>query len=521
MPGEPLQGTRLCGEGDAAALRAAFPPDGDPDRALLRPDCRLVKLQDKVIVGRMETPAGAVFVKRYNVFAWRVALGSLGTDAPAVRASRNAAALRALGFETPAVLGALEERRAGLLRRSFFVTREALGDTADCWWQRLAPGPAGADGRRRLAQALGELFRRLHAAGVYHADLKDVNILVREEGRTLVCTLLDLERVRFGAVSDRLREKNLTQLSRTLGRHARRIDQARFLRSYLGADASRDLRRRWASRVGRQAAAKDRRAIGIAPTAAPVSATVVCQNESRHLRRCLESVAWCDEVVVVDGGSTDDTVAIAREFTPRTLEHAWPGYRAQKQYAMDHASQPWVLSLDADERVTNELAAEMRRAVAAAGDDVGGFAVPRLVPYLGRWWYRGGWYPRRVVRLVRRDRARWGGVDPHDRLEASGRIVPLRYPIVHYTYADVAAHLRTVVRFSQVAADERPGKIVGWGRLLGEPAWRFVRSWIVRAGWREGFPGFFVAATDAFYTFLRFAILWQRRHDRPRDGRRR
>jgi Lipopolysaccharide kinase (Kdo/WaaP) family/Glycosyl transferase family 2 len=510
MPAEPIQ-SGLIGEGDLAAMRAAFPPDGDPDRALLAPDCALLKLQKKVIVGRADTPIGSLFIKRYNVFAARIALGSIGRVSPAVRAGRNATRLAALGFGVPVVVAAVEERRAGLVRRSFFVTHEAAGLTADLWWQRA---PAGA--RRHAARSAGALFRRLHECGVYHADLKDVNLLVHGTGDALDWTLLDLERVRFGPLGDGKRLTNVTQLARTVGRHASRTDQLRFLRAYLGAAATPTVVRTWIGRIARKVAAKDRGKVPQATAVAAISAAIVCQNEERHIRRCLESVGWSAERIVIDGGSHDRTREIAHECAAQVTQHAWPGYRAQKQFAFERTTQPWVLSLDADERVTPELAAEMRRAVECAPATVDGFAIPRWVPYLGRWWYRGGWYPRRVIRLVRRERARWAGVDPHDRLEVPGTVLPLTYPLVHYTYADVAAHLRTVVRFSEVAAAERAGRAVGAGRLLGEPCWRFLRSWVLRAGWREGFPGFFVAATDAFYTFLRFAIMHQQRRTAKR-----
>jgi hypothetical protein len=179
--------------------------------------------------------------------------------------------------------------------------------------------------------------------------------------------------------------------------------------------------------------------------------------------------------------------------------------------ALDAATRPWVLSIDADERATPELATEIQEALAGMPDGVDGFAIPRLVPYLGRWWYRGGWWPRPVVRLVRRTRAAWGGVDPHDRLEVAGVVQRLHAPILHYTYPDIAGHLRSVGRLTAVAAAQVPGgRRVGLGRLLGEPLWRIVRSGVLRAGLCEGHPGFFVAVTDGFYVFLRWARVWER-----------
>jgi glycosyltransferase involved in cell wall biosynthesis len=265
--------------------------------------------------------------------------------------------------------------------------------------------------------------------------------------------------------------------------------------------------------VVRRAARKDRSKpapVGEA-TRPSISCTVVCQNEEQNLGLCLESVAWCDEIVVVDGGSRDRTVEIARRFTDRVLVNPWPGYRAQKQFALDATSGEWVLNVDADERVTPELAAEIRSVLASVPAAVNGFAIPRLVCYLGQWWYRGGWYPRRAVRLVRRSRTRWGGTDPHERAEVPGRIVPLDWPILHYTYRDVSDHLRSVNKLTAIAA-EQPGvpRRIGTARLVAEPAWRFARAYLVRLGFLDGFPGLFVAVTGAFYVFLRWAKVRER-----------
>jgi glycosyl transferase family 2/lipopolysaccharide kinase (Kdo/WaaP) family protein len=450
-------------------------------------------------------------VKRYHVFAPRLALASLGRDSPAVRAWTAAGMLSARGFRVPELAAAVEYRRGGLLRRSFFVTHEVPDAlTADAYWHRILAepdGPRRCAARRAFAVMLGGLFRRLHAAGVYHRDLKDANLLVTGPLSAPSCVLLDLEEVRVVEdVSPRRRVKNLVQLARTLGRHATASDHARFLAAYLEG-ATRGERRLVAEAVRRAAARKDRGRWAPPATPGPrLSCTVVCQNEEATLGACLESVTWCDELVVVDGGSTDGTRRRALQFTDRVLEHPWPGYRAQKQFALDAASGEWVLNVDADERVTPELAAEIRRVLRFHRPDVGGFAIPRLVCYLGRWWYRGGWYPRRIVRLMRRSVARWGGTDPHERAEVRGRVVPLRWPLLHYTYDDIADHLRTVNKLTDVAARQpRTVRRIGFGRLVAEPAWRFVRGYVLQRGFLDGIPGLFVAATAAFYTFLRWA----------------
>ncbi len=510
-------------------LAGTIAADGDADHLLTRADCRIVKLQRKVTVGRVNTAVGVLYVKHYRVFAWRVALASLWRASPALSAWRAAQALAVRGFSTPEPVAAIELWRGGVLTRSFFLTREVADALpADRHWQAiLADGdaPRRRAARRALARALGDLFRRLHAAGLYHNDLKDVNVLVRGSADAPACVLLDLERVRVLArVGQRRRVKNLVQLARTLGRQASAADRARFLAAYAGAPRGRTghaLRRQWAAAVARAAARKDRGKRPPAPAAGPrpsVTCTIICQNEQRKIRPCLESVAWCDEIVVVDGGSTDGTLAIAREFTDRIFTNPWPGYRAQKQFALDAARGDWVLNVDADERVSPELASEIQAALRRVPADVDGFAIPRLVAYLGRWWYRGGWYPRRIVRLVRRSATTWGGNDPHERAEVRGRVIPLRRPILHYSYDDVGDHLRSANKLTDVAALQRrvPARI-GPGRLVAEPTWRFVRGYLVKGGLWNGFPGLFVAATDAFYVFLRWGKVWERRQ-RERDG---
>ena len=500
-----------------ARLEHAIGVDGDLDHVLTRPDCRILKLQSKVVVGRVETPAGALYVKRYTVFAWRVALASLFQPSPAFAAWAAADLLDGRGFATPERVAAVEYRKAGLLRRSFFVTREVVGGvTADVRWREILAdddGPRRRTARRALARALGDLFRRLHAAGVYHNDLKDVNVLVTGPPAAPRCVLLDLEHVRaLRRIGRRRRTKNLVQLARTLGREATATDRARFLHAYLGGAGARAERRAWARTVLRRAARKDRAWRTPTPVTRPtVSCTVVCQNEEAQIAQCLDTVRWCDEIVVVDGGSRDRTVEIAHRYTDRVVTNPWPGYRAQKQFALDLARSEWVLNVDADERVTPELRAEIERRLPDVAPGVDGFAIPRLVAYLGRWWFHGGWYPRRVLRLVRRGRARWGGTDPHERAEVPGRVVSLRWPILHYTYADVADHLRSMNKLTTVAAEQRKRLDgVGGGRLVLEPFWRFLRAYVVRNGYRDGFPGLFVAASGAFYVFLRWAKVRER-----------
>lgn len=240
-----------------------------------------------------------------------------------------------------------------------------------------------------------------------------------------------------------------------------------------------------------------------------ISATIICFNEEASIRAALESVAWCDEIVVVDSFSTDRTVAICREFTDRIFQRPWPGFVEQKAFALEQARYPWVLNLDADERVSPALRREVERILGAARAD--GYYIPRLVYYLGRWWWRGGWYPDYRLRLFRRDHAVWGGVDPHEKVLLRGRSARLQSSLLHYTYRDISAHVATINSFTGVAAREirLRGRAISVHDMVLRPVWRFVRFYLLRRGFMEGIAGLFVAQSAAFYVFMKYAKVWE------------
>jgi glycosyltransferase involved in cell wall biosynthesis len=240
-----------------------------------------------------------------------------------------------------------------------------------------------------------------------------------------------------------------------------------------------------------------------------VSCTIICYDEAESIRDALESVRWCDEIVVVDSFSHDCTVEICREYTDRIFQRAWPGFVEQKAFALAQARYPWVLNLDADERVSPELRREIETVLRAPAAD--GYYVPRLVYYLGRWWRRGGWYPDYRLRLFRRDRVAWGGVDPHEKVILHGRSARLRAPLLHYTYRDVADHVATINGFTGVAARELllRGRRASLADLILRPLWRFLRFYVLRLGFTEGLAGLFVAQSAAFYVFAKYAKLWE------------
>jgi glycosyltransferase involved in cell wall biosynthesis len=246
----------------------------------------------------------------------------------------------------------------------------------------------------------------------------------------------------------------------------------------------------------------------------PVSCTIICFDEEEHIRAALESVKWCDEIVVVDSFSRDRTVEICREYTDRVYQRPWPGFVEQKAFALEQARFSWVLNIDADERVSPALRREIEAVLHDPRAD--GYYVPRLVYYLRRWWWRGGWYPDYRLRLFRRSHAVWGGVDPHEKVILQGRTARLRGPLLHYTYRDISDHLRTINSFTGVAARELVlrGRTASPADLLLRPLWRFLRFYVWRGGFRQGLAGLFVAESAAFYVFAKYAKLWEATHRR-------
>ncbi len=243
-----------------------------------------------------------------------------------------------------------------------------------------------------------------------------------------------------------------------------------------------------------------------------LSAVIITRDEEDTLRDCLESLRFADEVVVLDSGSTDRTVEIAHRYTDLVFGEEWRGYAAQKNAALERCTGDWVLSLDADERVTEGLHREIEAVLSRPASDLpDGFSMPRLSFHLGRWIRRGGWYPDRKVRLARRDRCSWTGEELHERLEVRGRLEELANPLLHYTYRDLSDHLAKVDRYTTIMARARyaRGERSGLGGLVLHPLGKFLRMYLFKGGVLEGKAGFVLAAVGAWYVFLKYAKLWE------------
>ncbi len=257
------------------------------------------------------------------------------------------------------------------------------------------------------------------------------------------------------------------------------------------------------------------------PEARAFTACIITFNEEDNIETALETVGFADEIIVVDSHSTDRTREIAggfrgrsrdgMEVKPRIIERDWPGHVEQKNFAIDQAQHDWVLCLDADERVSPQLRQEIETVLAEDSSAFVGYTMPRKTYYLGRWILRGGWYPDRKLRLFRKGCGRWGGINPHDHVMIEGRTLDLRGDLYHYSYRDIADHLRTINDFTDIASTEKHKRRIQRPllRMLIHPPYKFFKMFILKQGFREGIQGLIIAIIGMFYVFLKYAKLWE------------
>ncbi len=241
-----------------------------------------------------------------------------------------------------------------------------------------------------------------------------------------------------------------------------------------------------------------------------LTVTVITRNESPHIAAALESVNWADEIIVVDSESTDDTVEIAGRYTSRVVVRPWPGYVAQKNFAAAQATHDWILSLDADERVSAGLRDEIRRMLAEPMTATG-YRIPRVTFHLGRWIRSTDWYPDYQLRLYDRRRAQWAGRYVHESVHTDGHVATLRGELQHYAYRDLAHHVETMDRYTALAARQmfEDGRRANWIDILVVPRLTFFRNYILRGGFRDGMVGLIISAMNAYYVSVKFAKLWE------------
>lgn len=236
-----------------------------------------------------------------------------------------------------------------------------------------------------------------------------------------------------------------------------------------------------------------------------ISATIITHNEERNIARVIESLRCADEIVVVDSGSTDRTTEIASKLGAQVLDSPWRGYAGQKNFASEHATHDWILSLDADEALSEALEAEIWQ-IKKNGPEYDAYTMPRLAQYLGRWILHSGWYPDRKIRLFNRTKAKWVGDYVHESVQVEGRIGHLKENILHFTCESLSEHLKTMDRYTTLAAaqlvDQR--KKIGWGQLLADPVWTFFNTLVLKRGFLDGTEGLSIAYMAALYNFLKY-----------------
>lgn len=239
-----------------------------------------------------------------------------------------------------------------------------------------------------------------------------------------------------------------------------------------------------------------------------LSAIIIARNEAAHIAECLDSVAFCDERIVVDGGSTDATVTIARDKGARIATHDWRGFGEQKNFALSLAQADWVLSIDADERVSPALASAIQAATVAG--DMDGYQFPRLSTFCGREMRHSGWYPDYVLRLFRRGRARFSDDLVHERVICEGPVGRLEHPLRHFPVEKLEDAVSRIDRYSTAGAEMliASGRRVSFGSGLGHGLWAFLRSYFLRLGFLDGREGFLLAVANAEGTYYRYMKAW-------------
>ena len=249
-------------------------------------------------------------------------------------------------------------------------------------------------------------------------------------------------------------------------------------------------------------------------SAVQISAAIITFNEEKNIAAAIKSVAWADEVLVVDSESTDSTRAIAESLGARVVVNKWPGFSPQKQYAADLAANDWIFSLDADERVSEELRSEIEELKAGNTLSADGYRIPRLSTYMGREIRHSGWYPDKQLRLFDRRRGRWKDVHIHESFAMDGdsKVGELKGDILHFSIESAAHHNRMISeRYAPLAARQmfENGRRTTPLNIVFSSCFAFVRTYFLQAGFLDGFPGFCIAYFAAHHAFMKHLMLYE------------
>ncbi|MFT3745344.1 MAG: glycosyltransferase family 2 protein [Pyrinomonadaceae bacterium] len=243
-----------------------------------------------------------------------------------------------------------------------------------------------------------------------------------------------------------------------------------------------------------------------------ISATIIVRNEEHNIADVCETVAWADEIVVVDSDSTDGTVEIARRYTDKVFNREWNGYKDKHEFADAQTTGDWIFWIDADERVTPELKESIEKLRSKPESELAeGYKIARKTEYLDRWIMHSGWFPDYQMRLYRKKSSYWDGVAPHQTARVNGRIDTLDGEFLHYTKRDLGEHHRVTESYASLAAEHmaNEGITIGAFGMLSNAIAAFVRTYLLKQGFRDGVQGMIIAGFTAYGVFLKYAKLWE------------
>lgn len=244
-------------------------------------------------------------------------------------------------------------------------------------------------------------------------------------------------------------------------------------------------------------------------TKLPISVVIITLNEEAHIERCIRSAPFADDIVVVDSFSTDRTVEIAEKCGARVFKEKWKGFGPQKAFATEQAKNSWILSLDADEALSPELAAEIIECFSDL-DPEAGYLFPRKSYHLGRWIEHGGWYPDYQLRLYNKTKSQWNSAALHEKVEVK-KVLKMKRDLLHWVFDSLSDQVMTNDRYSTLGANQlaEAGQRFSYLKMLFKPLGKFVETYIVKRGYKDGLPGFIISIGAAYSLFLKFAKLWE------------
>ena len=250
-----------------------------------------------------------------------------------------------------------------------------------------------------------------------------------------------------------------------------------------------------------------------------LSVITLALNEEHNIVDCLESVKWADEIIVVDSGSTDKTVELARRYTSTVLNVEWKGYGATKNFALQQTTGEWIFWLDADERVPKELAEEIQAVVRENNSGFAGYDVARRAYFLGKWIRHCGWYPGRVTRVFRKAKSRFTESNVHEQIVVDGKIGALKNDLLHFTDPNLEHYFQKFNRYTSLAAQDlrAAGKRFSLYDVLARPPFLFFKMYILKRGFLDGIHGFILCVASATYVFTKYAKLWEMEHNSQRE----